>query len=275
VIGAGICRVVSALEDPNPHVAGTGHERLRAAGIIVEVGLREAEARDVHAGHVMRMRHDRPYVTLKMAVSGDEKVGLAGRRPVAISGEEARAKLHLMRSESDAILIGIGTALADNPLLTCRLPGMADRSPVRVVLDYALDLPLSSRLVETAGDVPLWLIAGEDAARNKAERLGSRRVEVLFAQQARPRPDEVLRLLAARGITRVLVEGGPKTAAAFLGADLVDQAILSRSPMIIGPDGIAAFEGLPLSFVAGQQHFTLTQVEQIGQDRFETYRRNG
>jgi diaminohydroxyphosphoribosylaminopyrimidine deaminase/5-amino-6-(5-phosphoribosylamino)uracil reductase len=145
VIAAGIRRVVSALEDPNPEVAGRGHTRLREAGIAVEVGEGVAAARRDHAGHLRRMRDGRPHVTLKLAVSADGKAGLAGRRPVALTGEAARAGVHMLRATQDAILVGIGTALADDPALTCRLPGMAARSPVRVVLDSELRLPLASQ----------------------------------------------------------------------------------------------------------------------------------
>jgi diaminohydroxyphosphoribosylaminopyrimidine deaminase/5-amino-6-(5-phosphoribosylamino)uracil reductase len=150
VIAAGISRVASALEDPNPEVAGTGHARLRAAGITVEVGIGAEEARRDHAGHIRRMRDDRPQVTLKLAVSADGKAGAAGRKPVAITGEAVRDRVHLLRAQSDAIMIGIGTALVDDPLLTCRLPGMEKNSPVRIVLDSSLRLPLGSRLVKTA-----------------------------------------------------------------------------------------------------------------------------
>src|ERR1700733_5049298 len=137
VIASGIARVVSALEDPNPEVAGQGHARLRAAGIAVDIGLCAAEAAHDHAGHFRRIRDKRPHIILKLAVSSDEKRGAAGRKPVAISGEAARARMHLLRAQCDAILVGIGTVRADDPLLTCRLPGMEARSPVRVVLDRA------------------------------------------------------------------------------------------------------------------------------------------
>src|SRR5579864_2671787 len=128
VIAAGIARVVSALEDPNPEVAGQGHARLRAAGIAVEVGVGAEAARRDHAGHIRRMRQGRPQVMLKLAISADGKAGAAGRRPLAITGERVRDRVHLLRAQSDAIMIGIGTALADDPLLTCRLPGMAKDS---------------------------------------------------------------------------------------------------------------------------------------------------
>ncbi|MFZ0115020.1 MAG: bifunctional diaminohydroxyphosphoribosylaminopyrimidine deaminase/5-amino-6-(5-phosphoribosylamino)uracil reductase RibD, partial [Xanthobacteraceae bacterium] len=155
IVMAGIARVVSALEDPNPEVAGRGHARLRAAGIAVEVGVGAAEACRVHAGHIRRVHDHRPHVTLKLAVSADGKAGLSGRRPAVISGEAVRAQVHLMRAVNDAILVGIGTVIADDPLLTCRLPGMAGRSPVRVVLDRSLRLPSASRLARSARDVPL------------------------------------------------------------------------------------------------------------------------
>ena len=135
IIRAGIARVVSAMEDPNPEVAGQGHERLRAKGIAVEIGLGAEEARRTHAGHIMRVTKGRPHVTLKLAISADGKAGLAGRKPAVITGEAARERVFQIRAASDAILVGIGTVLSDDPQLTCRLPGMFERSPVRVVLD--------------------------------------------------------------------------------------------------------------------------------------------
>src|SRR3954452_15451803 len=163
VIAAGISRVVSAIEDPNPEVAGRGHAKLRAAGIQVEVGLGSADAARDHAGHFRRIRDGRPQVILKLAVSADDKIAAAGNKPVAITGEAARTRVHLLRAQCDAVLVGIGTVLADDPLLTCRLPGMEARSPVRVVLDPALRIPPASRLVHSAGQTPLWLIASETA----------------------------------------------------------------------------------------------------------------
>src|SRR5471030_3145469 len=130
IIAAGIARVVSSIEDPNPEVAGQGHARLRAAGITVDIGLGAAEAAHDHAGHFRRIRDKRPHVILKLAVSSDDKIATAGRKPVAITGEAAKARVHLLRAQCDAILVGIGTVLADDPLLTCRLPGLEARSPV-------------------------------------------------------------------------------------------------------------------------------------------------
>jgi len=272
IVAAGISRVISALEDPNPEVAGKGHARLRAAGIIVDVGAGEAEARRDHAGHLRRMQDGRPHVMLKLAISADGKVAAADRRPLPITGEAVRERVHLMRAHSDAILIGIGTALADDPMLTCRLPGMAASSPVRIVLDSALRLPLGSWLVQSAREVPVWIIAGIEAPRAAEENLRALGVDVLRIGAANGRLDvaAALKLLAARGITRLLVEGGPTVAAAFLAADLVDEAMLFVSPNVVGDDGIDAFNpSAEIALLRLQQG----EAEQIGPDRLEIYQR--
>src|SRR3972149_2616717 len=135
IVKAGLARVGSALQDPNPEIAGKGHERLRSKGVAVDIGMGADSAARVHVGHITRVQKARPFVLLKLAVSTDGKAGLAGRKPVAISGEPARTRVFQLRAQSDAILVGIGTVLSDDPQLTCRLPGMFERSPVRVVLD--------------------------------------------------------------------------------------------------------------------------------------------
>jgi diaminohydroxyphosphoribosylaminopyrimidine deaminase / 5-amino-6-(5-phosphoribosylamino)uracil reductase len=272
IIAAGVARVVSALEDPNPEVAGRGHARLRDAGIAVEVGIGAAAARRDHAGHIRRMQNGRPHVMLKLAVSADGKVAAAGRRPLPITGEAARQRVHLIRAQSDAILVGIGTALADNPMLTARLPGMSRYSPVRVVLDSALRLPLGSRLVKSAREVPVWVIVGLEVPRSAEERLRAQSVDVCRVETTGARPDlrAVFKLLADRGITRLLVEGGPTVAAALLAADLVDEAMLFRSPKSVGADGIEAFDQ---AGAAALSRLMLTETEQIGPDRLELYLR--
>jgi diaminohydroxyphosphoribosylaminopyrimidine deaminase / 5-amino-6-(5-phosphoribosylamino)uracil reductase len=276
IAAASVARVVSALEDPNPEVAGAGHARLRAAGVAVETGLGAEEARRVHAGHIRRVVEGRPHVILKLAVSADGKAGLAGRRPAAITGEEARRRVHMLRATSDAVLIGIGTALADDPLLTCRLPGMSDRSPVRVVLDTRLQLPPAGKLAATTRSTPVWAIAGDTADAGREEGLRAQGVEVLRSEVRAARIDVggALRLLAGRGITRVLVEGGPRVAAAFLAADLVDEAILLRGPATVGADGIDALDGLPLSALACSPRLVSRGVEAIGTDTIETFERS-
>ncbi len=275
IIAAGVARVVSALVDPNPEVAGAGHWRMAEAGIVVEVGIGADEARRAHAGHIRRVQDGRPHVTLKLAVSADGKAGLAGRRPATITGELARERVHLMRAMNDAVLTGIGTALADDPLLTCRLPGMAERSPVRVVLDSELRLPAGSRLASSARQTPLWIVTAADAPREREEVLLEKGAEVLRVAAAGGRLDlaEVLRLLAKRGITRLMVETGPILAAAFVRADLVDEIALFSSPSTIGPDGIDALDGLSLSALTQSSKFKAIGRETLGADTVEAFER--
>jgi diaminohydroxyphosphoribosylaminopyrimidine deaminase / 5-amino-6-(5-phosphoribosylamino)uracil reductase len=273
VIAAGISRVVSALEDPNPEVAGEGHARLRAAGIAVDVGIGAAQARRDHAGHILRFTKGRPHVLLKLAISADGKAAAAGRKPVAITGETVRDRVHLLRAESDAIMIGIGTALADDPLLTCRLPGMAKNSPVRVVADSMLRLPLNSRLVQSAHDTPVWTLAGTRAPQEAEFKLLAKGVEVLRSPESADPLDlkDALGFLAAKGISRLMVEGGPTLAAAFLAADLVDEAILFHSAKVVGPDGIDALDGAAMT--ALRERLNRISSEPVGPDRQELFER--
>ena len=271
VIAAGISRVVSAIEDPNPEVAGEGHARLRAAGIAVEIGVGAEEARRDHAGHISRMTQGRPHVLLKLAISADGKAAAAGRKPVAITGEAVRERVHLLRAEYDAIMIGIGTALADDPVLTCRLPGMAKYSPVRVVADSMLRLPLDSRLVKSAYETPVWVIAGMSAPQQAEFRLLPLGVEVLRSPDSTDPLDlkDALGFLSAKGITRLMVEGGPTLAAAMIEADLVDEAVLLHSAKVIGPDGIEALDAGASAML--KQRLKLVATEPIGPDRQENF----
>jgi diaminohydroxyphosphoribosylaminopyrimidine deaminase / 5-amino-6-(5-phosphoribosylamino)uracil reductase len=275
IMAAGIARVVSALDDPNPKVAGDGHSRLRANGIAVEVGLCADEARRAHAGHISRVRNGRPHVTLKLAVSADGKAGLAGRKPAAITGDAARERVQLMRAMNDAVVTGIGTVLADDPQLTCRLPGMEQRSPVRVVLDSELRLPPGSRLAASAARTLDWTFAGEAAPQERERALTDLGVEVLRVPSARGRLDltAVLRSLAGRGITRVMVEAGPILSAAFVDADLVDEAALFQSSKALG-EGIGALEGMPLTALTQSPRLRLVATELIGTDTLSMYERS-
>jgi diaminohydroxyphosphoribosylaminopyrimidine deaminase/5-amino-6-(5-phosphoribosylamino)uracil reductase len=275
ILKAGIKRVVSAMADPNPQVAGAGHWRLAENGVIVEVGIGADEARHDHAGHIRRMTDGRPHVILKLAVSADGKAGRAGRKPVQITGSAARNRVHLMRAMSDAVLTGIGTVLSDDPLLTCRLPGMGDRSPVRIVLDSRLRLPLDGRLVGTAREVPVWAVAADGAPKDREQALKARGVAVLRAAEANGKLDlpAVLKALAERGITRLMVEAGPIVSAAFVNADLVDEAVLFHSPNPIGPNGIDALEGLSLDALTKSPRLVMTGSETAGADTVEHFRR--
>ena len=173
--------------------------------------------------------------SLKLAISADGKAGgVPAGKPLAITGAAARDRVHLLRAQSDAIMVGIGTALADDPMLTCRLPGMEKYSPVRIVLDSALRLPLGSRLARSARDVPVWVIAGAKASPAVEEALRERGSWSCGRRTGDGRLDlsAVLELIAGRGITRLMVEGGPTLAASFVAADLVDEAVLFHSPKV-------------------------------------------
>jgi diaminohydroxyphosphoribosylaminopyrimidine deaminase / 5-amino-6-(5-phosphoribosylamino)uracil reductase len=277
IIAAGIARVVSAIEDPNPEVAGQGHAKLRAAGISVDIGLGAAEAAQDHAGHFRRVRDRRPHVILKLAVSSDDKIGAAGRKPVAISGEAAKARVHLLRAQCDAVLVGIGTVRADDPLLTCRLPGMAARSPARVVLDRNLRIPGSSRLVHSARETPLWVMTSNLAEAPAAMKLGAAGAQVIRVAAATPPPGldlvSVLRALSEKGITRLLVEGGARVASSFVAAGLVDEVWLLRGAEPVGADGVAALDALPLTSITQSPSFRVRASESLQNDTLTIYER--
>jgi diaminohydroxyphosphoribosylaminopyrimidine deaminase/5-amino-6-(5-phosphoribosylamino)uracil reductase len=278
IIAAGIKRVVSAIEDPNPEVAGQGHARVRAAGIAVDIGLGALEAAHDHAGHFRRIRDKRPHVILKLAVSADDKIGATGRKPIAISGEVAKARVHLLRAQCDAILVGIGTVQADDPLLTCRLPGMEARSPVRVVLDRALRIAGTSRLVRSARATPLWVMTSNLSEAPAAMKLGAAGAQVIRVPTTSAPPPGldlagVLHALTEKGITRLLVEGGARVASSFVAAGLVDEVWLLRGPDTVGVDGVAALETLPLSAITGSPTFKQRASESLQNDTLTIYER--
>lgn len=247
---AGIARVVGAIRDPDPRVAGRGFRMLETYGLSVSEGLCEDEARDAHIGHIMRITRGRPSVTLKIAQSADRKASGPDGRPIRITGPDADRRVHIMRSEADGIIVGIGTALADDPALTVRLPGLGRASPVRIVFDSGLALPPTSRLAATARDLPTWILSSEDASAAAEAALRDCGVDVIRvprersvagpARHRRVDPGPALRLLGARGLTRVLVEGGPTLAASLATADLVDELVTFTSPDAIG-EGVDAF----------------------------------
>ncbi len=273
IIRAGIARVVSAMDDPNPEVAGQGLAKLRERKIAVESGLGAEAARRAHIGHVTRMTQGRPHVMLKLALSADGKIGAAGRKPMAITGPAAHERVFQMRAMSDAILVGMGTVLSDDPALTCRLPGMMERSPVRVLLDARLRVPISTGIVGTAHDAPTWIFGDAKASAMGEEVLRAKGVEVFRVESADGRLDlsTVLKTLAERGITRLMVEGGSTVAASFVKAGLVDEAALFRAPKQIGSDGIDALDKMPLTALTSRLKQVTT--EQVGADTLELYER--
>lgn len=274
---AGVARVVVAARDPDPRVNGTGIERLRSAGVVVEVGLRGEEARAVNAGFFSRVLEGRPLVTLKLASTLDGRIALHDGQSRWITGETARAWAHGLRASSDAIMIGSGTALADDPLLTCRLPGLEDRSPVRIVVDSRLRIPLTARLFATAREVPTWVFTVRGA---NAIRLGALRdcgVDVLELERDAagfPRLDHVLRTLGDRGITRVLVEGGARLAASCLQHGLADRIEWFRAPSLIGGDGLPAVEAFGVDAMDQLARFSRVGVRAAGKDLLESYVRS-
>jgi diaminohydroxyphosphoribosylaminopyrimidine deaminase/5-amino-6-(5-phosphoribosylamino)uracil reductase len=278
LVTAGISRAVIALGDPDPRVDGGGIARLRAAGIETETGLCGEEAAEVNAGFLMRISHGRPLVTLKLATSLDGRIATHSGASQWITGETARQFAHGLRAGHDAVLIGAGTAAEDDPSLTCRLPGMASRSPVRIVIDGHMRLPLTHDLVKTAGDVPTWIVTfaatgAEARERRKAyAESGVEMIDVEADGDGNPDIDAVLGELARRGITRILVEGGGRIAAALLKSTLVDRLVWFRAPQLIGGDGIPAAAGFGVDKLADAADFSLVSAQPVGEDVMETYK---
>ena len=242
VIAAGVAQVVSAIEDPDARVAGRGHARLRAAGIAVTVGVRAGEAARDQRGHLTRVRLGRPALLLKLARTRDGYAA-GGEGRLMISGPLANARVHLLRAHCDAIMVGIDTALADDPELTVRLPGLADRSPMRIVLDSHLRLPVDAKLVRTAGTVPTLVVAGPGAPRAAAAALEAAGAEVLTVagdEAGRIDLPAALAALGARGLTRICSEGGPTLADALARLDLIDACCLVTGAGRLGAPGLPA-----------------------------------
>ncbi len=246
LIDARVAQAIIACRDPDPRVNGQGVLMLRAAGIAVHEGICQKEALHLNAGFFRRFATGKPYVALKIATSLDGKIAYSTEEKEPrrwITGVQARAYGHLLRSRYDAILTGIGTVLADDPLLTCRLKGLEDRSPVRVVLDSANRLPQTSALVHTAVEVPLWVIGG--------------------AQDTSP--SATLSYLSEKGITRVLIEGGKRITTSFLQSGFVDKVYWFRAPVVIGEQGLSCLTR------PDPARFALAGSRRLGEDTLEVY----
>jgi diaminohydroxyphosphoribosylaminopyrimidine deaminase/5-amino-6-(5-phosphoribosylamino)uracil reductase len=274
IVEAGVGRVVSALEDPDPRVAGKGHALIRAAGIALTEGVLEEEARAANIGHVTRVTQGRPFVQLKLAHSRGGFISGPERRPVRITGEAARNWVHRMRAQADAILVGSGTIAADDPLLTCRLPGAEGRSPVRVVVDTSLSISPAAKVVSTARDIPTWVICTEDAAPERADALRGAGVEIIAvaAEPERLVPLEpALAALAQRGITRVLAEGGARIAASLVGAGLADEIVLIEGVRHIAAGGLLAFLEAGPELPRTLPGYELAEEFHLGEDLLRRY----
>ena len=271
IISAGLKRVVVAIEDPDPRVAGRGLNRLRQAGIKVVHGVGADEARWITRGHIVRITERRPFVTLKLAldVNGDIARG-SGSAPVWVTGERARAHGMLLRSEFDAVLIGSATVRDDDPELTCRLPGLRDRSPVRIVLSCSLNLPIGAKLFKSARTVPVWLMTSVNSDAGTKHAIaegGTEIIDVSVGGKTLWLPS-IMEALVARGITRLLVEGGPSIWRSFADAALVDEIVLYMAGSPSDPDAEKA-----VRHWVGDLRMTAIEHRAIGSDTLRQYRR--
>jgi diaminohydroxyphosphoribosylaminopyrimidine deaminase/5-amino-6-(5-phosphoribosylamino)uracil reductase len=275
---AGIARVVMAMRDPDPRVNGRGLAMLRGAGIVVEEGLLEAEARALNAGFFRRIQAGMPVVTLKLASTLDGRIATASGESRWITGEAARREVHALRARHDAILVGSGTVLADDPDLTCRIPGMERVPMLRVVADARLRTPPAARLVQGAQPAPALIITAPGhppAAQAPFIAAGADIVTVPAHAAGGLDLPSLLRALGRRGVTRVLAEGGAGLAAALLRQGLVDRLIWFHAPAVMGGDGHPALEGLRLAALSAMPRFRRTAQRALGDDMLSEFERIG
>jgi diaminohydroxyphosphoribosylaminopyrimidine deaminase / 5-amino-6-(5-phosphoribosylamino)uracil reductase len=276
IVEAGVSRVVSAMEDPNPLVGGEGHARLREAGIAVSVGVGAAQARRDHLGHILRVTAKRPCVTLKLAETADGFASAgANDARLRITGQIADHRVQIMRSTHDAIMVGIETALIDDPALTVRLAGV-DRKPLRVVLDTHLRLPEGSRVASTAREIPTLIIAGPEASDEAARRLEDLGVmieRVPLDAEGHVDLHQALRALAARGITRVFSEGGPKVAARLIALKLADEVALITADKPLGRPGVPALDAQARAALLDGTRYRPLETMNFGPDTMRLWQR--
>jgi diaminohydroxyphosphoribosylaminopyrimidine deaminase / 5-amino-6-(5-phosphoribosylamino)uracil reductase len=275
LIEAGVARVVVAALDPDRRVNGLGVARLGEAGITVEHGLLENEAKEDLEGFFLRVTGDRPLVTLKLATTLDGKIATGSGESQWITGPEARQMAHVLRGRHDAVLVGVGTVMADNPELTCRIDGFRSTPVVRVVVDSHLRTPLTSKLAQTAAEAPLWFLVrdGADPARRDAFiDLGAKVFQVNAGEAGIDLADG-LKTLALAGLTRVLVEGGGQIAASFIRAGLVDRIAWFHTPAIMGGDGWPSVQGFGIEKLAMMPRFVRHRVTCLGGDTLTEFRR--
>ncbi|KQP52153.1 bifunctional diaminohydroxyphosphoribosylaminopyrimidine deaminase/5-amino-6-(5-phosphoribosylamino)uracil reductase [Methylobacterium sp. Leaf106] len=276
IIASGISRVVTAIEDPDSRVAGRGHARLAQAGIAVTQNvLRDEAARD-HRGHFTRVTKGRPSLHLKLARTQDGFASGAPDERLRITGPIADGAVHLWRAHADAILVGIGTARADDPSLTVRLPGLSQRSPLRIVLDSTLRLSPASHLVRSARDIPTLVMTTRSApihAKRMLASFGVETIQVTACSSGRIDLSAALARLAEHGLTRICCEGGPHLADSLAAADLVDVCTLVTGPRAIGGGGLPAV-GEALKARLLEPSFNVTETRAFGPDQSVTYERS-
>jgi diaminohydroxyphosphoribosylaminopyrimidine deaminase/5-amino-6-(5-phosphoribosylamino)uracil reductase len=261
LVTAGIKRCVAAIEDPDPRVSGRGLAQLREAGIVVEAGALADQARNLNAGFLMRVTKGRPFVALKLATSLDGRIATRTGESRWITGEEARAFGHRLRATHDAIAVGSGTVLSDDPELTCRIPGLEPRSPVRLVFDRRGRIPATAKIMSQ--NPPTWVI-GERPVKNAAQSIEIKKNTA---------PADVLVKLGEAGLTRILVEGGAVLATALLKAGLVDRLYWFRAPIVIGGDGLPGIAPMELDRLAHGVGLRCTSRRALGNDVLELYER--
>jgi len=274
LIAAGIKRVVAAVSDPDPRVAGRGFAMLEKAGVEVVEGVGMAKAVYLNQGFFLKVTEERPLVTLKIASSVDGRTASKTGHSRWITGGPARERGHLLRATHDAIMIGSATAIVDDPTLTCRLPGLEDRSPIRIIADGRLRLPLTSKLVREASKVPVWVLTfpGGDAGRRKAfTDCGVELIDIEASPSGLMDMKAAMRALSARGITRLLVEGGARLASSLVRAHLVDRVEWFRSSSIVGGDGYPAIASLGIERVDEAPKMSLTRRLDLGGDTLSSY----
>jgi diaminohydroxyphosphoribosylaminopyrimidine deaminase / 5-amino-6-(5-phosphoribosylamino)uracil reductase len=276
LIAAGVARVVTPMQDPDPRVAGRGHAVLQAAGIELDVGVGAAEAARTHRGFLMRQRAGRPMLTLKLASSIDGRIATATGESRWITGPEARRTVHALRAQHDAVLIGAGTARADDPMLTVRDLGIGWQ-PVRVVAVRRLDLDPAGALGRSAREVPLWLLhdatAAPESRRAAWVATGARLIRVGGGSDGHLDPGAILSALGAAGLTRVLCEGGGRFAAALLAAGLVDELVGYTGGLALGAEGRPALGPLGLETLAQAPSFRLIEARPVGADVLHRWER--
>ncbi len=276
VIAAGITRVVSTIHDPDPRVAGSGYARLRQAGIEVKTGVLAEAALRADLGHVLCVTQGRPMVTLKLAETADfYAAGPHGTPRLMITGAPANSRVQMLRALHDAVMVGSGTAIADDLMLNVRLPGLEGCKPLRIVLDSQLRLPPNARLATTARDHPTLVIAGEGASIDAAARLVDQGVEVERVADKAGHLDLIatLAFLGARGLTRIFCEGGPRLAAALIARNYADEIILFRSDKPLGHAGVPALDAASRVALADAGRYRLSDTGRIGDDFYTRHER--
>lgn len=277
ILGAGIARVVTAMEDPDPRVAGRGYARLQAAGVAVTTNLLREEAYRAHIGHISRIVLGRPSLHLKLARTRDGFASGSPDKRLQITGAIANGEVHLWRAHADAIMVGIGTVRADDPSLNVRLPGLTHRSPLRVVLDSTLRLLPSTHLVRSARDVRTLVLTTSGAPAHARRMLTSAGVEILSVDaDSTGRIDlhAAMARLGEYGISRICSEGGPRLGDALAKADLVDLCTIVTGPVELGEGGGLPAIGPHLEHRLSSGHLRPVETRDFGPDRAVTYERS-